>query len=166
MAPPKFVRAWSGYYIGRLVRETRHVLALSSRKISNSRANNEDTRVAGSKPLSQVLNNQHDVIMHYVNVITNSGNLKQPGRDTILIETTTTAITYYYYYYYYYYYCECDFCVNPAWAICACFKLFNLDYLCLFFNCVTQDLPAEKWLDMRTPYVSMRAQIRLIVLSF
>lgn len=24
--------------------------------------------------------------MHYVNVITNSGNLKQPGRDTILID--------------------------------------------------------------------------------
>lgn len=49
-------------------------------------------------PPSQVLNNRHDVIMHYVNVITNSGNLKQPGRDTILIDystttTTTTAIT-------------------------------------------------------------------------
>ena len=29
--------------------------------------------------------------MHYINVITNSGNLKQPGRDTILIETTTTT---------------------------------------------------------------------------
>ncbi|CAL7950459.1 unnamed protein product [Xylocopa violacea] len=28
-----------------------------------------------------------------VNVITNSGNLKQPGRDTILIETTTTTAT-------------------------------------------------------------------------
>ena len=35
-------------------------------------------------------------MMHYVNVITNSGNLKQPGRDTILID-------YYYYYCYYYY---------------------------------------------------------------
>jgi len=32
--------------------------------------------------------------MHYVNVITNSGILKQPGRDTILID-------YYYCYYYY-----------------------------------------------------------------
>ena len=47
----------------------------------------------GSDPPSQVLHNRHDLITHYVNVITNSGNLKQPGRDTILIETTTTTAT-------------------------------------------------------------------------
>jgi len=62
-------------------------------------------RTAGNDPPSQVLNNRHDVIMHYVNVITNSGILKQPGRDTILID--------YYYCYYYYYYCRCDSYVNP-----------------------------------------------------
>lgn len=108
-------------------------------------------RTAGNDPPSQVLNNRHDVIMHYVNVITNSGNLKQPGRDTILID----------YYYYCYYYDTITAgviltLIRPRRFAPPQLTLFC--FICSFVSCLLCDFTL--WRNICALYASVRMQIR------
>jgi len=80
----------------------------------------------GVSRLLRYLNSRHDVIMHYI-VITNSGNLKQPGRDTILIETTDTT-------YYYYYYCMILALIRRR-RLASHRLLCFVSFVCLFLVC-------------------------------
>lgn len=87
--------------------------------------------------------NRHDVIMHYINVITNSGNLKQPGRDTILIETTTTATI-----------------STTTGVILALIRrpapiLFC--FVCLFVSCLLRDFTLASGKACAPPYTQTRA---------
>lgn len=108
----------------------------------------------GNDPPSQVLNNRHDVIMHYVIVITNSGNLKQPGRDTILID---------YYYYYCYYYDTITAGVILTLIRSRRFAPHSLHlfcFICSFVSCLLCDFYTGKWRNICTLYAAVRMQIR------
>ena len=65
-----------------------------------------------------------------VNVITNSGNLKQPGRDTITYRNYCYCYYYYYYHYYHYYY----FYYYYYYFYCYYYYYYYYYYYCYYYR--------------------------------